>query len=910
MLAPCVLTIRLTPGAMRPGRGVCTINELCGGPETLLGWLETQLGLPAPQRHRATLVTEYATALSAVDEAVFAHSFQTDRWAVASELLARRDGLLQAGWNERPADAMPTLVNDMARATGDSPRDLAGVSERLCRVLGALDAGQRLPEHRCRLVDPISLWPKLWQDLLSQLNVEDADEPSYAAAERTALHAAQQAVRGGKPNPLRLDGSLRLVRSLSQTAAVEFIAATLAADPQRVAGTTILCEDDYLAVQLDAALERRGVPTVGATVLSPGHPALQILPLSLGLCWSPVDPQALLDFLSLHISPIPRRAATRLAAALAEEPGMGSGRWESALRELCSSENDPQQTLTALLDQWLSGDRVRYDQPLPASLVRSRCALVARWAAGRSAAIAKGNESSRQLVAALQTAAAQAALLGELAESHGGELTKPQLERLVEEALRGGVETSLHVEADGGPVRARSLAEIDAACERLIWLGVSTGDTPPCCWSTSQLAEMTAAGLDVDDGSRALSALRAAEAAGFCRIQQSALVVMLPQDEQRRWHPLWLAICGSLEAGQSNDPPVLEGLIESRDLSALAPFRCGLQSLRTIAPQPLRSHWQIPGALLRDRKTVSASELQDRLACPLKWVLDYQARLRPSPIARLPDDYQLKGNFCHRVLQLVFGAGGGEALPEVEAAVEKVLTTFDARIGLDAAPLARPDRTLERERLRKELECAARVLVQTLQSGGYAILGIEVGVTGRALGKELVGSIDCLVQRSDGCEAIIDFKYSGPAKYTALIAEGKAVQLATYAYGRHCAGEGARKGAAKRAGKKPFPPAAYLILSDGLLVTPSGSPIAGDHSGAIIEGPSIDSVWKSFERAIRAADSWMDGSVPIAARPHLEVDDWPEGAHIVLDSRRNSQDVQAVCRYCAYTQLCGIEGLS
>ena len=56
------LIIRLTPGPLRPPLGVTTINELRGGPETLLSWLETRLGLPAPDTHRASYVTEYATA--------------------------------------------------------------------------------------------------------------------------------------------------------------------------------------------------------------------------------------------------------------------------------------------------------------------------------------------------------------------------------------------------------------------------------------------------------------------------------------------------------------------------------------------------------------------------------------------------------------------------------------------------------------------------------------------------------------------------------------------------------------------------------------------------------------------------------------------------------------------------------
>ena len=886
------LIIRLTPGPLRPPLGVPKINELRGGPETLLRWLETQLGLPIPDVHKASYVTEYAAALDSVIDSVISASIKTDRWATTSELLSRRDELLISGWDQLDSESLPEVVRDLARAAKDRTFVFPCVADRLQRVLLALDSGQQLPSHHCVLVDPIEAWPIRWRDVLARLATVSPGKVSPASRKGTSLHIAQTVVLGGDIHEITQDNSFRYVHTLSQTAAIEFVAAALANDANELPRTVIVCEDDYLALQLDACLNRVGLPTTGATAYSKAHPVLQVLPLALALCWEPVNPQALLDFLALPVSPIPRRAASKLAKALAEQPGLGSGRWETALEELCSAENDQDGKLRERLDSWLFCERTALSGTITSRLIRSRCGTVAQWASGRAVALAKEEQPNLQLIQALQVAAGQASMLGELAESQGKHLTDPQLGRLLEEALGTGVETTGFIEAHGGPTRVRSLAEIDQPCHRLIWLGVGTADAAPSRWSADQLTTLRSAGVDVNDGSQALTALRSAEVEGVCHAEDSLLAVLLPQDIEKRWHPIWLAIRGLLSNHDIEAPLVLENLINEGDVTSLSPFVFPIQVTEIQPSQGRRPLWEIPKELLRDRDSASATELEDRLACPLKWVLNYQARLHSSPIARLPDDFQLKGNFCHSVLERVFDSGGD--LPPVNAAIDKVLEVFDNRITLDAAPLAQPDKFLERQKLRNELEHATRVLIGTLASGGYRIKGIEVDVSGEAFGKPLAGSIDCLAERDGGEEAIIDFKYGGRSKYHSKIADGKAVQLATYAYGRFTS-------------RGRFPAVAYLVLSDGLLYTPSGSPIAGDANRSVIDGLGIQDVWNSFADAIEKADGWLIGDTPIPARPLLNPENWPAGANMVLETNLKPRDVQPVCKYCEYKNICGLQ---
>lgn len=893
-IQPTRLVIRLTPGPLRPRLGFSTINELRGGPETLLRWLETQLGLPTVEIHRASCVTEYASALDAFQGSVISTSMANDRWATASELLSRRDELRLSGWDQNELEGLPDVVQEMARAVNGRKFVFPCVSERIQRVVETLDEGQQLPPHVCVMAEGVDRWPKRWQSVLARLNLQAFVDLPPASAEGTALRYAQSVVRGGKASKIEPDTSLRYVQTLSQTAAVEFVAATLAHKSDQLERTVILCENDQLAMQLDACLKRYGLPTMGASACSPAHPVLQVLPLSLALCWQPVDPQCLLDFLTLPIGPIPRRAANILANALTVEPGLGSSEWQAGFDKLTSSENDPDGKLRTRLEEWLFCDRVNQNSAIPTRLVRDRCAAVAQWASGLAIAMEAEEDPQLLLIHALRIAAGQATLLGELAQSQGSELSEPQLSRLVEEALSIGVEAVGSIESAGGPIRVRSLSEITDPCFRIIWLGLGTSDAGACRWSTDQLESLRNLGIEVDDGTKSLTSLRTAEARGLCFVENSLLAIFLPQDMETRWHPVWLAIRTTLHSDALENTPVLENLVERGLVSSLEPFTFATESADVEPPQPPRPIWSVDPALLSDRDSVSATELEDRLACPLKWVLRHRAALRPSSIAQLPDDYQLKGSFCHKILEYAFNDGG--ELPPADEAVEKVERLFDKRLELDAAPLAQSDKYRERQSLRKELAHATRVLIGTLASGGYRIKGIEVEVQGEAFGKPLSGSIDCLIERADGNEGIIDFKYGGK-KYERMIAEGKAVQLATYAFSRSIE-------------TGHFPAVAYLVLADGLLFTPSGGPVNGDGNRTIVEGPEIRAVWEQFQVAITNAEEWLttDGQIP--ARPLQGPGDWPMGATIVLETSLKPTEVQSVCKYCNYQHLCGLRQLT
>jgi ATP-dependent helicase/nuclease subunit B len=895
------LQIRLTPCRTASFADRPSFDRIIGGPVVLLEWLETQLGLPHADVHRAARVMQYADALSKVTGACFERSLAADRWETASELLQRRDELMLFGWDGVSSDSCPRITVDLALTEKEFTGSFPSEAERIATVTEALDAGQILPRHELKLTEQNELWPPAWQTVLSRMNVCEPDEVLPGSPESSSLLAAANVVRGETTSPFDCDSSLRVTQARSETAAVEFVASVLASSSKSLSRTVVYCEDDALAVRLDACLQRTGIPTMGASLQTRAHPVLQVLPLALELCWEPVDPQCLLDLLTLPIIPFPRAAASALARALSEEPGLGSGAWQDAFDSLCEeSEQDADNRgkWKERLHEWFCAQRSPQGQPIATDLIARQCGKVAKWAIGRATLIwqdENASQSDEQVAIALREASRQASLLGDLVELSGETITQPQLGRLLEEVTDRGVESKPCLRADGGPVRVRSLSEVVDRYDQLIWLGTTTSDTKGSRWSVKQLADYATAGVMVDDGTHTLRSLRAAEARGLSLASEAMLVIELPQNAEQRVHPLWLAIEQKIADHHEPDewkPVAIEDLIARDECDSLSPFVFACQTTNFQPPQPLRPVWDIPASLLSDRETVSASELEDRLACPLKWSLNYQAKLRSSEISSLPDEFRLRGNLFHKILERVFGGGGD--LPTEDEAARLVEQTFDERLPLDAAPLAQPEKRVESLRLKNELVKAARLFVQTLTAGGYRSVNIEEPVEGLAFGKELRGSIDCLASADDGREAVVDFKYAGRKKFYDMVTKGKSVQLATYAFSRSQAD-----------GK--FPAVAYLVLSDGTIFTPTGSPLAGVPTAAVIDGMSIDQVWNNFSTAIAGAENWLTTDDPVPARPIQDVDEWPDGSELVLVERPGRGEIQSVCRYCDYKRLCGME---
>lgn len=880
-----------------PEPGEAAWKTVRGGPVQLLGWLEDQLGVTGADGVRElstpARIRRYMTALRTADGDTYRASLEEDPWSTAAELLKRRDELLLAGWepeDDDNTDELPVLARDLAGA--ERGFQGPGIPDRLKSIAGRLDApGTSLPPHRLALDESLDRWPPLWRRVLDRMNVTEASFPGPAATDGSSLHAVQGRLSGIDIAPIELDQSLRWLRAASTHAAVQTVAAAVGGADGPSDHVAIYCPESSTAARLEEAFQRLGRPAVGAERETAASPALQVLPLVLELCWEPVEPQVLMDFLSLPVSPVPAPARWQLARALSETPGLGSREWEEAWDELTTSDADLEERLI----RWFDHPRVETGEAVPPDLVRDRCGCVTRWARVYAETLAEEGEH-RVLTEQLRTASLQAAELADVVRARGEPLTRPQLLRMLEDVRSSGrVQVRQQAEA-GAPWLVTNLADVPPWVEHLVWVGVGVEAPPPSRWTTTELMALREAGIELDDGRRKLQVKREAERRALQHLSSTLLIVELPADEERAVHPLWTRIKTELEtdSGDAPEPDPLRVAI-SED-SPLGAWSVETREVTVTPPPTPPTEWDVPVELLDEPARGSATELESRLACPLRWMLKRTAHIRPSPAARLPDPFRLRGRFAHIVLDDVLGDGG--ELPEPDEAADAVVDRFDERVTLDAAPLAQPDRLAERRQLRDELEAATRLLVDVLQQGGYEVVRGEAPIDAEYDGRPLGGKIDLVIRGPEG-EAIVDFKYGGRSRYRELLEEGHAVQLAVYAYAR-----GNQQG---RDG--PVSAVGYLVIQPQRLYTPAGSPLRGAGARGVIDGaPAIREVWDRFREALARSQDWLrteDESVPV--RPRQDPDEWPEGVDMVVetDSRKDRTELRP-CKYCDYQLLCGV----
>lgn len=867
-----------------------------GGPAQLLGWLEDQLGLAgsggvrelsAPAR-----VRRYMTALRDSEGETYRSSLDEDPWSTAAELLERRDELLLAGW--RPEDGntndLPPLVRDLGRAGREF--EAPGEPDRLRSVAGRLEATETsLPSYRLVLDEPPHRWPPLWRRVFDQLDVTEQAPPGPAAADGTGLHAIQECLSGVDAGPIQLDRSLQWVTAASTHAAAQALAAALSEAAGPANDVALYCPDLSTAARVEEAFQRLGRPELGAEREVAATPVLQVLPLVLELCWEPVEPQVLMDLLSLPVSPVPARARGPLAEALSEMPGLGSREWEEVWNELTATDSD----LRERLNRWFDHPRVETGEPVPPELVRDRCGSVARWARGYSETLAD-EEDHRLLVDGLHTASLQAAELRDVVGALGEPLTRPQLLRMLEDVRSSGRVQVRHQAEVGAPWLFTNLADLPAWVEHLVWIGVGVESPSPSRWTKTELTILREAGIELDDGRKALQVKRAAERRAFQSLSSTLLVVEVPADEERPPHPLWTRTKTELDSDSdrpTEPDPLRAAICEDATFGAWS-----VDALEVAVDTPARppTEWDVPADLLTEPTRSSATELESRLACPLRWVLERVAHVRSSPAARLPNLFRLRGRLAHTVLNDVLGEGG--ELPDPDEAAQAVVDRFEKRVALDAAPLAQPELLAERRQLRQELEGSTRLLVTALRRGGYEVVRGEAPIDAVYDGRPLGGRIDFVVDGPEG-EAIVDFKYGGRTRYRKLLEEGRAVQLAVYAY--------ARGDQQDRAGNVSA--VGYLVIRPQRLYTPAGSPLRNTPPRGVIDGaPPIREVWDRFREALGRSQDWLTTEdEPVPVRPRQDPDTWPEGVEMAVETDRSKdrKDLRP-CKYCDYKLLCGV----
>lgn len=755
------------------------------GPHGLLRLLESQLGIPDEDASFTARLVQYLACVESVGHpgAFYYRSYQADPFSVARNLLQWRDAWYLAGWTGTFSAQAPPRLADMAeieKHVGDAVAP--GFGERLRRVTELLGC-QPVAIESIALLDPLPAFPAMWRHLLDalgahqQVAITGPPSPQAAARPDTDLGRLQRGLLDPSCAPIELSGddSLRVLRSAAPAESGPLLAQLLQRRQLATPENSIAVLAEARGSELDDSLEGENCPRLGFGALSPWRPVFQVLPLALELLWSPLNLTALFQFLSHPVGPLPRRLRARLAATVADTPGIGSSAWQETLENgLATEASEQRDTLRARAEYWLQAPRFQPETGVDSATLAERAHRVADWL--RSALETSDDPAQQTLYRIAYNQAVEFGNAVDRLRKHGRDpLTRDNVRRLVDD-VRGNGATATDRDAEVTPGRAPILpaghaGAFTTAIDHVIWWDCQATDRVRAWpWSAGERRGLLAAGVELQDEDAQWDWL----AQAWLRPVVSArkeLILILHEDAERR-HPVYeqlSCIAPGLTAQAVDADSTVEGLGLSREPLAHAPLPA------------LQRWWQLPdGTPLTDREFESYSSLDAYLYSPYQWLLRYCARVQAGSLGAVSDGNLLKGNLAHRLFQQYFDthpapltAAGKDIICWVDRELPRLL-------GEEGALLLEAGRQAECQRFIVQSGEALVALVEHLRAAEVEQVAMEEWQEGEFDGGGLQGSIDLLATRADGNEAVVDIKWGGRRyRRDALLAD-RYLQLAVY----------------------------------------------------------------------------------------------------------------------------------
>ena len=859
------------------------------GPLGLLQFLETRLGLKAKAVSPAIRVFQFRQSLEelATERPMFfSESFKRDAYAVAETLLKWRDDLIEAGWDGLASSDDTARIQDMAAVEARTRNRLSpGTADRLRSVLFELNS--RSPNLDLLTVhEPQSHLPKLWQLICAKLGARYEpiafNPKSNPTGETSDLGRIQSLLCEDSPTQrLKLNGdrSILCVTAFSEITLAQGAAQLLQHLRQVLnAEVTIVAAEN--ASPLEQSLSALDEPTVGFQPGSTARPIPQVLLLALRLCWKPVDPRALLEFLAHPACPVTAVLRFKLANVIADCPGVGGPQWKAAIASTKASiENSgalsavEKQEATDRIEQdlknWLLVAEFDAKTGASGSKLSECCARVTRWAALQSVADGVSIIEAHQF-------RALASLSSEMAELLQSQPTiaRSQLERLLHQVSGAGWPGGFAIEELGHIHRVAHPGAVSEPVEKLVWWNFS--EPPPPAkkpWTTQELEQLRTHGVEFPTP----ETLAAIETARWLRPTLAAkkqLILVYPREragEPVAHHPLLTRLISLLDKESKPLPVVdLDHLLSTG--KADAPWRFAQVNHRPLPT--MRRWWKTDTSEhLQPRDVESYSSAEKFIYNPSAWVLQYKAGLKAGPVAslRLQADFRQEGTLLHRVLDLLLAATGNSinwqtcSQSELNSWLERV---WPSLLEQEGANLLLPGKRADALGL-LELGRQAiwELLFQLRQAKVVEARANETLQPVTFVGGQISGIIDLLVRNQQDQIAVVDLKFGGREAREKELEENRPLQLAVYGH------------LLRSQGQKHWPASAFFLLRRRRLIATAKSffPEAKVVASKFPPG-ELHQCWTDFEQIWRWRRQQLDGGWIELTTVGLDVSESPDEA--------------------------------
>ena len=760
------------------------------GPLGFLSLLETQLGIPVSDVSFTTRLIQYLACVDRVDHknAFYHASYMADPFSVARKLLQWRDQWYLAGWDGTFPGEVPARLADMAALEELAAAEVEpGLGQRIQTVIGLL-ANNPVAVAYISLFDQLTDFPKLWQHLIEAVGVpmNEAEGTSSQGGEGSDLFKLQQHLlrNTGEKIDLKGDDTVLVLRADSaqdSTALISRLSQQWLTDlPDRTLAVLAEARGDLL----DEAFEAAFSPRLGFTALSPWRPVFQVLPLACELLWEPLNLTALFQFLSHSVGPIPARQRERLAATIADVPGIGSASWEKAIERCLEGEKKKaRERHQENIHYWLESPRYSPQTGVDSATLSERAERLAKWLSG--AMEASKDDATRSLYSIARNQTLEFIGAVDRLKAHGRDaLNRDHVLRLIED-VRGTGAPVADRQSEVLPRQRRALRSEHAGAfygpiDNVIWWDCQATDhVQRWPWSRTERSALSANGVDLQSEADQLDWLGKAWLRPILNAREKCVFVL--HNDVERHHPLWEQIAC-----------VTNGLRIEPIADSECVVRLGIpQATLEVRHLPRKTRWwQLPEDIeLPQRKAESYTSLDAYIYSPYQWLLNYAARIRPGSLVSVSDGNLLKGTLTHSLYEEFLNTHPDIPAINIEAIPDWVDEHAGTLLQQEGALLLGSGRQAECEQFIVMTQQSLSALVTHLQQAKTERVQVELWQEGQFVGGNLNGSIDLIATRADGREAVVDVKLGGRTYRRTSLRESNYLQLATYAQLRSGAGQ-------------------------------------------------------------------------------------------------------------------------
>jgi len=750
------------PSIVPDGKGLMDVDVM--NLSKFFDYLELRLGLTGLYVEEHLRIEEYRVALSEYSlknpNAFFAKSFIIDPLSVTKHLLTLRDELAHYGFDFSLKDA-PNRLKVFCELEKISKLSI-GRGERFQAIFN--NAHKLNPHLELILIDPTEHFPPYWQKLIKMISNVNQYKSKLSHCPHD-LNLFKTALKGEKIDGIfKGDGSLEIYFYNNEYTLSRAIPSLL---KNEIEALVYIPKDNHL---VDEALKMSSLTTLGSKLESSQRPLLELIKLVPLFLFEPINPEKLMEFFLIPVSPINKRLASKLVDALSKSPGIGGPAWKEALEkcQLDDKKNDFEKWIKEL-DFYLSQEKTSITNPVA---INSLVKLYEHLKTNFQKKITDDDQNYKLLVALLSD-------LIILLNTRGK--TEPLIDKLGLESLLSNFLPSLEITnyiSEVGPYQSlRHVGCLYDEVSTFFWIGLldERGSSKALFWNHEENEFLKMKDIEIHSSAYKNALALERETNALLKVKDK-LVFFIPEGSVDSLnHPFYQILEGYFEDVLTLDGkkiPNIKNIIKDLDSEKIENF-----PERLIPKRLTQINLPLVKSITKDEH--SYSSLYELYFKPFEWVLKRGAALYPSSIASIEDSNTLYGNLAHRTFERFF-----ENHPDLtnlkKGEIEKwVKSFFKTLFQEEGSNLLLPENSRSKIYLENTILSSLPVLVSSLQKDSWEVVGIEKEIKGTLFGQKVTSKIDLLLKRKNEF-AVIDYKWSGFTKKLSDVGIGADLQLAIY----------------------------------------------------------------------------------------------------------------------------------